>query len=562
MSEAPAVGIDLGTTNSAVAAVVGRHPSLLPDPSGNVLLPSVVGFDAQGGLLVGRPARNQLLVAPERTVRSVKRAMGSDRVWAMEGRSWTPVEISAVVLRTLVDQAAAALGSRPTRAVITVPAFFTDLQRQATRDAGTMAGLEVLRLVNEPTAAALTYEADGDTLALVYDLGGGTFDVSVVEVGQDFTEVRASRGDTALGGDDIDLAFARLIASTWRHPEAEQDPIAWARLTAAAERAKIALSERTTVRVRESFLLGDLHLDLVLTREQLEDVARPIVEPTLRHVSDALADAGLVPANVHRLVLVGGQTKMPLVRTLLEEALDIPIHADVEPDTAVALGAGLLAGRLTGESVDALLVDVTPHTLAAGVLRDLDEPDLMALPIIPRNTVVPATRSHVAYTVYPGQKEVRIPIGQGESPRFDALTTLGEVRLAGLTGKGAHQPVEIRFHLDASGVLTATAVERHSGREAEVVIADSPYALAERRRAGGARAVEDAVAASSSGLDDLRIVARRMLDQAGRAHPEAPDRQAALQAAIQALEAALETTDADAIGQASDALADLLLELV
>lgn len=558
-----AIGIDLGTTNSAVSVVRDGVPTLLADTSGNVLLPSVVAFDAQKKLLVGRAARNQILLAPERAVKSVKRSMGTSETFPIDGRDWTPTEISAVILRSLVEQAASALGERPTQAVITVPAFFSDLQRQATRDAGEMAGLEVLRLVNEPTAAALTYQVEGDENVIVFDLGGGTFDVSVLEMGPDFAEVRASRGDTKLGGDDIDLAFAELIAGLWGHPEVKQDRAAWSRLTAAAERAKIALSERTIVRVQETWLLGDQHLDLTITREQLEEVARPIIEPTLKHIQDALTDAKLSPSKIQRILLVGGQTRMPLVREIIEESLDIDIHSDIEPDQAVSLGAGLLAARLTGQEVAGLLVDVTPHTLVAGVRNESRRgPELVCLPIIPRNTVVPVTRSHVAYTLYPGQPVVHIPIGQGEQPFFNEVTQLGQLVLEGLDTKADVQPVEIRFHLDASGVLTATAVERITGREAQLVIADSPYALAARRRTGGKAVVTQVVANTSAGAEETRQLAERLLAQADQARGDLPEQVEIVRKAAEELRQALGAQDNGRIERLCDELADRLLDLL
>ncbi|MCK6530648.1 Hsp70 family protein [Myxococcota bacterium] len=557
-----AIGIDLGTTNSAVAIVLEGQPRLVPDGSGDVLLPSVVGFDAEGRTLVGRAARNQVVVAPERTVRSVKRAMGTDATFSVGGRDWTPVEVSALILRSLVDRVEASTGARPARAVITVPAFFTDAQRQATRDAGELAGLEVLRLVNEPTAAALTYAAEREEMVVVFDLGGGTFDVSVVERGPDFTEVRASHGDTHLGGDDLDVALARALAAEWGHPEVEQDRLGWERLVQAAERAKIALSERNTVKVQETWLLGDLHLDVVLTREALEEVVRPLLLPTLEHLATALEQAGVAAADVDRVLLVGGATRMPLVRQILEEALPAPVHADVDPDAAVALGAGLLAARLAGEEVDALLVDVTPHSLCAGMSHGHGDPTLYAEVIIARNTVVPVTRSRVGYTHFPGQPQVRIPIGQGEGVEFDDLTRLGEVVLTDLDPRAGIQPIDIRYHLDASGVLTVHATERLSGKDAQVRIADSPYALSERRRAGSAAAVDRASTAPAEGLEEVREVAARMLLQASKARGGDEAALARMNEAAAELARALDGGDAAAISRATDTLADRLLDMV
>lgn len=556
------IGIDLGTTNSAVARVEAGQVRLVADASGDVLVPSFVGFDTEGRLRVGRPARNQWVVAPERTVKSVKRTMGTGATFQMGGRSWSPAEVSALILRALADRVEAATGERPGRAVVTVPAFFNDVQRQATRDAGELAGLEVVRLVNEPTAAALTYTCEADELIAVYDLGGGTFDVSVVERGPDFTEVRASHGDTALGGDDLDRALAREIAREWGHPEVEHDPVAWARLVQTTERAKIALTERTTVKVQEAFLLGDLHLDLVLTRDRLEEVVRPLLEPTVEHVNEALRAAGLEAGALSRIVLVGGATRMPLVRDLLERAFSVPVHAEVDPDAAVALGAGLLAGRLAGEAVDALLVDVTPFSLCAGMARSPRDPELWSTVIVPRNTVVPVTRSQVGYTLGFGQPKVIVPIGQGEAERFRDLAYLGEVVLEGLDPGASVQPIDIRFHLDASGVLEVTATERHTRKEAIVTIQNSPHALSEHRKAGGSTAVEEATLAPSQGLDEARTVARRLLAQAERTPSGDSETLTQARAAAQEVATALEGDDLGALLAATDRLADRLLDLV
>lgn len=555
-----AVGIDLGTTNSAVARLVDRRPVLVPDANGDVLLPSVVGFDAAGGLLVGRAARNQLLVAPERTVRSVKRAMGSDTTFAMGGRAWSAPEISALVLRALADRVAVATGERPDAAVITVPAWFTEPQRQATREAGVLAGLEVLRLVNEPTAAALTYEGQLEERLLVYDLGGGTFDVSVVERGADFTEVLASRGDTTLGGDDLDLAIARRLAVRWERPEIERNPVGWARLLAAAERTKIALSTRTTVRVQETFLLGDAHLDLLFTRGELEAIALPLLMPTIRHVEAALADAKVALADVSRILLVGGMTRIPLVHSLLHDALGVPAHHEVDPDASVALGAAILAGRMTGAGVDAMLVDVTPQSICVAARNEADVQNPRAVVVIERNTVVPVTRSQPFQTPFSGMREVLIKVGQGESARFDDLTALGSFTFDKLAGGAAGESIDVSMHLDVSGVLTVTAIERKTGREARITITDAPHALAERRRAGGQRALQEAL--SGLGIDESFAAAERLLAQARVAEGGAPDARASLEAAIVALDVACASEDQAQIDRQCDVLADALLDLL
>ncbi len=553
------VGIDLGTTNSAVAYLTEGRVRLVADAKGDQLLPSVVGFDAGGALLVGRPARNQLVVAPERTVRSVKRAMGTDRLFAMGGRPWSAPEISAMVLRSLVDRVEAATGVRPDAAVITVPAWFTEPQRQATREAGVLAGLEVLRLVNEPTAAALTYEGDLDERLLVYDLGGGTFDVSVVERGADFTEVLASRGDTTLGGDDLDLAIAHRLAERWGQGQVAGNPIAEARLLAAAERAKIALSTRTTVRVQETYLLEGKHLDLVLTREELEEIARPMLLPTLDHVHAALAHAKVQLSDVSRILLVGGMTRMPFVHQLLHEALGVPAHHEVDPDASVALGAAILAARMSGAPVEAMLVDITPQSVAISVLNHFDPTDPLSCVVIERNTVVPVTRSRVVYTPQAGMPWVSFDVGQGESERFADLTRLGAFRLDKLSGGPAGAAIDVTMRLDVSGVLNVSAVERKTGREAQITISDAAHALAERRRAGSQRAVQDTT--PGGGLDQAYATAERLLTQARAAEGGSAEARGVLLAAIAALDAACAAEDQAAIGRQCDTLADALLDL-
>ena len=404
------VGIDLGTTNSLVGAVIEGNVRLFADSAGNELLPSVVGVGAGGEVLVGRTAKNRRILDPEGTVVSVKRLMGSDARRRVGTRELSPAQISALILGALVDRAGQQLGHRPQRAVITVPAYFDDAQRQATRDAGELAGLHVERLVNEPTAAAMTYRTGAEQLVLVFDLGGGTFDVSILERDEDLLEVKTSRGDTKLGGDDIDHALTDLVLERLggkRRP-VEADPRAMTRLVEAVERAKIALSERDEVRLFDPFLAGEgeaaTHLDLPLTRADVDRVARPFVERALKHVDAALRDARVRPADLDRVLLVGGASKMPIVRALVAAHLERPAQLDLDADRAVALGASLLAGRAAGAAVTDVLIDVTPHTLAAGAVgvdedHEIVEESLVAAPIIARGTVVPVERKKTFFTV-------------------------------------------------------------------------------------------------------------------------------------------------------------------
>jgi molecular chaperone DnaK len=571
------VGIDLGTTNSLIGAVVDGKARLFADASGNELLPSVVGGGPGGELYVGRAGKNRRLLDPEGTVVSVKRRMGTDVRLKMGTKELSPPQVSALILGALLDRAEAALGTRPTRAVITVPAYFGDAQRQATRDAGEMAGLRVERLVNEPTAAALTYQTGAEELVMVYDLGGGTFDVSVLERDEGLLEVRASRGDTHLGGDDIDRALTEVVLRRLGPARAavEQDLRALTRVHEAVERAKIALSDREEIRLFDPFLTGEkeaVHLDLALTRADVEEAARPFVTRTLTHLDAALHDAGVKADDLHRVLLVGGSSKMPLVRRMVAAHLGRPVHVDLDADRAVALGASLLAGRLGGAEVDEVLVDITPHTLAVGVLDDEaldgDAEDLAAAPVIPRDTVVPVERTRTVYTAVPDQVAADIPIVQGEHPRLTGNTPLGKVRVEPLPPGPALAPVEVTFKLDLSGVLHVRAVHVPSGRTAEAHITESPYRLTEqhRRRAGAeveqirAAAPEAAEGPSEHDLSLARAMAGRAVKALEKEGGDEAAR-AAVKTAALALEEAIAARSADVV-ERCDALSDALLDLI
>jgi molecular chaperone DnaK len=583
MSTAPVipVGIDLGTTNSLIGALVDGKARLFADASGVELLPSVVGGGPSGELYIGRAAKNRRLLDPQGTVVSVKRRMGTDVRLEVGRRELSPPQVSALILGALLDRAEAALGARPTRAVITVPAYFGEAQRQATRDAGAMAGLTVERLVNEPTAAALTYQSGVEELVMVYDLGGGTFDVSILERDEGLLEVRASRGDTHLGGDDIDRALSELVLQRLgaARGAVAGDPRAMTRIVEAAERAKIALSDKEEVRIFDPFLTGEgadaVHLDLALTRADVEEVARPFVARTLEHVDAALRDAGVKAGDPSRVLLVGGASKMPLVRRMLVTHLGRPVHVDLDADRAVALGASILAGRIGGADVDEVLIDITPHTLAFGIADraylEGDEGELAAKAIIPRDTVVPVERTQTVFTLLPDQEAAELPIVQGERPRLSGNTRLGTVTVAPLPPGPANAPVEVTFRLDLSGVLHVRAVHVPSGRSADVHIADSPYQLAEvRRRSAGAEVAEMRRHASpASGpaegpsASDLSL-ARAMLGRAKRALEKEGGDEAArsrVRAMAAALGAAIEAREPGVMDR-SDELSDALLDLI
>jgi molecular chaperone DnaK len=479
------VGIDLGTTNSVVATVDDGQPWVIPDEDGELTLPSCVGLDAKGNLLVGRDAWRQYAAAPERTVRSIKRQMGTDYTATLGDRTYLPQEISAIILRALKKQAETALEETVTQAVITVPAYFTDAQRQATKEAGEIAGFEVLQIINEPTAAALTYDVRSEEteIVLVYDLGGGTFDVSIVEITGEVTEVLASHGNNRLGGDDFDRQLQRHLADRFRQihdTEVPNDPIIQARLMRAAEQAKIALSEHAFTTVREPFLVSQgaaaLHLELEIARQDFEDLIHPLLRETIEAIDRALADAQMSVDDIDRVILVGGSTRIPLVQRMVEEHLGQTPVDGVQPDLCVALGAALQAAVLVGEAVDAILVDVTPHSLGISAVMETSMgliPGVFST-IIPRNSVIPVSRSEVYSTMIDNQEKVEVEVYQGENPIAKENVPLGSFMVEGLPPKPAGGvQVEVNFDFDLNGILTVTATEKGKGQQGTLVVNDA-----------------------------------------------------------------------------------------
>ncbi len=477
-----AVGIDLGTTNSEVAIVENGQARVLPDTDGDLILPSCVGLSDTGKLLVGREALRQYAAAPERTVKSIKRLMGTEHQTTLGDRDYLPQEISAIILRSLKQRAETALGEALTQAVITVPAYFTDAQRQATKEAGEIAGFEVLRILNEPTAAALAYDlrSEDTERVLVYDLGGGTFDVSVVEITGEVTEVLASHGNNSLGGDDFDRRLQLHLADLFRKEhgvDVPNDAQTNARLLRAAEQVKINLSNYGFATVREAFLGSKgktaLHLEAEIARKDFEGLIRPLLEETLEAIDRALEDANLEAEQLERVILVGGSTRIPLVQQMVEEHLGQAPTDGIQPDLCVALGAALQAGVLVGEAVDAILVDVTPHSM--GVSAAMDTP-MGIMPgffsvIIPRNSVVPVSRSQVYSTAADGQTAVEIEIFQGENAIAHENVPLGSLRVEGLPPQPAGGvQVEIHFDFDLSGMLMVTATEKGKGKQGSLVV--------------------------------------------------------------------------------------------
>ncbi len=477
------IGIDLGTTNSEVAIVSGGKPTIVED-GGEAILPSCVGLDEAGAVIVGRRARNQAAAAPERTVLSVKRLMGSGTRVPMGKDDYAPQEISAFILKALKERADRALGRDVRKAVITVPAYFTDVQRQATREAGEIAGLTVVRIINEPTAAALSYEsgAAGRRTLLVYDLGGGTFDVSVVRVEDGVVEVLASAGDNHLGGDDFDaLVLERFnvhLETELGVEHARDDRRLQARLRRAAERAKIELSDRPRVRVEEDHVAtvaGEArHLDCELTRADFESDLEPFLDRSLRSVTRALEDADVRPGQLDRVLLVGGSTRIPRIAGVLAERLGQEPHGEVDPELCVALGAGVQAGMEMGRDMQAVLVDITPYTFGTSAEGELDGVHYAHkfIPLIRRNSKLPATRTEVFFTVYDDQEEVNVKVYQGEDP--DALDNveIGTFRFSGLNRRpdAYAQGLLCTYSLDLDGLLHVHVRERATGREIRGVV--------------------------------------------------------------------------------------------
>jgi molecular chaperone DnaK len=483
------VGIDLGTTNSEVAIVRDGQPHVFME-DGDPILPSFVGLSEDGKLLVGAAARNQWVLAPERTVKSIKRKMGQDVKVRLGDQEYRPQEISAMILRTLKDRAARELGVEVRKAVITVPAYFNDSQRQATREAGELAGWEVVRILNEPTAASLTYDPNQHELRrmLVFDLGGGTFDVSIVQAQEGVIEVLSSHGDTQLGGDDFDDLLLAHVADRFQadhNVDLRAGVVAKARLLRAVEAAKRHLSEHAFARIEEEFIAEKdgqaLHLNIEIARHDYETMIRPLLNRTMDCVQRALDDARLTASQIDKVVLVGGSTRTPIISRLLEERLGQPAHQEINPDLCVAMGAGMQAALIEGVDVGAVLVDITPHTLGIKCLDirgGLDFPYRFA-PILHRNTPLPATRSEVFTTVHDNQREVEIDVYQGESDDVRHNHRCGRFLIQGLAKVPAGNQLVVQLDLNLDGMLKVSAREKATGLQQQVTI-ENPFATYQR----------------------------------------------------------------------------------
>jgi len=571
------VGIDLGTTNSEIAIYRDGRPEVLGDGQGRIILPSVVGLSETGELLVGEEARNQFLLYPERTVRSIKRRMGSDARVHLGDREYSPQEISAIILSRLKETAQQRLGRPVRKAVITVPAFFSDAQRQATREAGEIAGLEVARIINEPTAAALVYEAaqhQGKRI-LVYDLGGGTFDVSVVRIEEGVVEVISSHGNNHLGGDDFDHKIVEHLLDHLKIKhgvDVSNQPQAMARILRSAEAAKKHLSDHPYARIEEEYLTEHngtpVNLDLELSRDGYEEMIMPFIEETLGAIHIALESAGLTSSQVDEILLVGGATRTPLIRRRLLEAFGKEPRGEVDPDLCVAMGAAIQGAAMAGTEVSAVLVDVTPYTFGTSALGELNGEfyPYKYVPIIPKNTPIPVHRSEVFFTVVDGQTSVEVRIYQGENEDAEENIRIGEFRVDRLSKAPAGNPVIIDLALDRDGILQVTAREKKTGLERKITIdkAMSRYGQAEldeaRQRIGALLGEQEDVEAADGNatgeaVDALLAKAGAKLDGSGE------EDRAEIIDLIEAIRDARSNGDSDALEAARSQLQDLLFYL-
>ena len=474
---AKTIGIDLGTTNSVVAVMEGGKPTVIANAEGMRTTPSIVGFSKTGERLVGQLAKRQAILNPDKTIASIKRHMGEDYKKNIDGKDYTPQEISAMILRKLADDASSYLGEKVTSAVITVPAYFNDSQRQATKDAGKIAGLDVLRIVNEPTAAALAYglEKDKSEKVLVFDLGGGTFDVSILEIGDGVHEVLSTSGDTHLGGDDFDEKVMNWICDEFKKTEGidlRGDKQAMQRIKEAAEKAKCELSSVVETNINLPFITADAngpkHLDLSLTRAKFEDLCHDLLERCKKPVEQAIQDAGISKGDIDEVVLVGGSSRIPAVQQLVKDYTGKEPNQSVNPDEVVAVGAAIQAGVLAGEVNDIVLLDVTPLTLGIETLGGV------MTPLVPRNTTIPVSKSQVFSTAENNQTAVDIQVLQGERPMARDNKSLGMFRLEGIAPamRGVPQ-IEVTFDIDANGIVNVSAKDKATNKEQKITITNS-----------------------------------------------------------------------------------------